>query len=147
MEDNKVSHMDYSINSMIAHMFLGTNINFIGRKKVTVSMSHHVDDALKYFGETLRRNVMNPATSQLFAIASESKELDDDEKERYHSISAKILWIMKHSYPDLETALSFLCTRVQCPNEEYLGGLRRALNYLKVTKDDKRIMGSVIYSS
>ena len=36
----------------------------------------------------------------------------------------------------------FICTRVQCPTEEDWGKLRRVLNDLKVTKDDKRIMGS-----
>ena len=59
----------------------------------------------------------------------------------YNSITAKMLWIMKRSRPDLETAVSFLCTRVQCPTEEYWGKLKRVLNYPKATKYDKRIMG------
>ena len=46
-------------------------------------------------------------------------------------ITAKILWIIKSSRPDLETAVSFLCTRVKCPTEEDWGKLRRVLNYLK----------------
>ena len=52
-------------------------IEFIGGKKVAVSMPHHVDEALKYFGETLKGNVANPTTSQLFTIISKEKELDD----------------------------------------------------------------------
>ena len=49
---------------------------------------------------------------------------------------------MKRLQPDLETAVSFLCTRVQCSTEEDWGKLMRVLNYLKATKNDKRIMGS-----
>ena len=49
---------------------------------------------------------------------------------------------MNRSWPDLETAVSFLFTRVQCPTEEDWGKLRRVLNYLKETKNDKRVMGS-----
>ena len=49
---------------------------------------------------------------------------------------------MKHSWSDLEIAVYFLCTRVHYPTEEYWGGFRRVLNYLKATKYDKRIMGS-----
>ena len=50
--------------------------------------------------------------------------------------------IVKRSRPDLETAVSFLCTRVQCPNKEYWGKLRRVLNYLKAKKYEDRIMVS-----
>ena len=42
----------------------------------------------------------------------------------------------------METAVFFLCTRIQCPTEEDWGELRRVLNYLKAKKDEKRIMGS-----
>ena len=107
-----------------------------------MSTPHPVNEAVEYFGETLKGNVVNPATSQLFAITSEAKELGDGKKERYHLITAKILWIMKRSRPYLDTAVYFLCPRVQCPTEEYWGGIRRFLNYLKATKNDKRIMGS-----
>ena len=49
---------------------------------------------------------------------------------------------MKRSRPDLGTLVYFLCTRVQCPTKEDWGEIRRVLNYLKATKNDKRIMVS-----
>ena len=67
------------------------DIGFIGGKKVTVYTPHHVDEALEAFGETPKENVVSLATSQLFTISSEAKELDDEKKERYHSITDKIL--------------------------------------------------------
>ena len=87
MDDNKVSHMDENVNSIIAanieekigklshttgkkHTLLGMDIEFIGGKKVTVSTPHHIDEALEDFGETLKGNVINPATLQPFTIAS-----------------------------------------------------------------------------
>ena len=132
--------MDDSFNSMIVdrieekfgnlyhttgkkHTFLGTDIEFIGGKKVAVSTPHHIGEALEDFGETLKGKVVNLATSQLFTITSEPKELDDEKNERYQSITAKILWIMKISRPDLETAVYFLCTQLQCPNKAYWGKL------------------------
>ena len=57
-------------------------------------------------------------------------------------INAKILCIMKHSRPYLETQASFLCTRVNLTSKEYWGKLRRVLNYMRAKKNDKRIMGS-----
>ena len=49
------------------------DIEFIGGKKVTVSTPHHVDEDLEDFVETLKGNVVNPETSQLFTITSEAK--------------------------------------------------------------------------
>ena len=72
-------------------------IKFIGGKKVAVSTTHQVDKYLEDFGENLKGNVANPAASQLFTFISEAKELDDERKERYHLITSKILWIVKHS--------------------------------------------------
>ena len=140
MDEIKVSHMDKNVNSIIADnieekfeklsrttvkkdAFLGMDIEFIGGNKVAVSTTHHIDEALEAFVETLKVNVVNPATSQLFTVTSEAKDLDDEKKECYHLITSKILWIMKRSRPDLETAVYFLYITVQCPTEEDWGNL------------------------
>ena len=73
-----------------------------------MSVSHHVDQALEDFCETLKWNIVNPATSQPFTITSEAKEIYDERKDSYHLITSNILWIMKHSQTDLETAVSFI---------------------------------------
>ena len=67
------------------------DIEFIGGKKFAVSTPHNVDEALYDFGETLKVNVVKPATSQLFTIIIVTKELDYEKKERYHPITVKIL--------------------------------------------------------
>ena len=99
------------------------DIKFIGGNKLTVSTPHQVDEDIEDFGETLKGDVVNPATSQLFTITSEAKELDDEKKEFYYSVTAKILCIMKRSRPELETAVYFLFTKAQCPTEEGWGKL------------------------
>ena len=78
-----------------------------------MSTPNHVNEDLEYFGETLKGNIVNPTTSQIFTITSEAKELDDEKKECYHSKNARTLWIMKRSRLDLEKMVSSLCTRVQ----------------------------------
>ena len=118
------------------------DVNFISGKKISVSTPHHVYEALEYFGGTLKGNVVNPETSQLFTITIESKELGDEIKDRYHLITANILWIMNRSCPDLETSVSFICTRMKLPTNEDWGKIRRFLKYLKAIKNDKRIMES-----
>ena len=138
LDNSKVSHTDDIVNSMIAenieeksgklfcttekkHTFLGTEIKFIGGKRAAVSTPHHVYKSPEYFGETLKGNMVNPATSQLSAITSESKELDDEKEERYYLITAKIFWIMKCSRPDLETVVNFFMHKGAVPNQGILG--------------------------
>ena len=57
------------------HTFLGMDNDFIGGKKVALTMPHHVEEALEDFGKTLKRKVVNPETSKMFTIANETKEL------------------------------------------------------------------------
>ena len=39
-------------------------------------MPYHINEDLEYLSETLKINVVNPATSQLFTITDEAKELE-----------------------------------------------------------------------
>ena len=84
------------------------DIEFIGGKKVSLTKPHCINKVLEDLGKTLKENVVNLATSQLFTITNEAKELDEENKERYPSITTRILWIMKKSRPDLETAVYLL---------------------------------------
>jgi len=49
---------------------------------------------------------------------------------------------MKQSRPDLEVAVSFLCTCVKATIEEDWGKLRRVMRFIKDTINDRRIMGT-----
>ena len=83
----KVSHMYNCINSMIVdnieekfgklspttgkkHTFLGMDIEFIGGKKVSLTKPHCINKVLEDLGKTLKENVVNLATSQLFTITN-----------------------------------------------------------------------------
>ena len=53
----------------------------------------------------------------------------------------KLLYICKRSRPDIEPAISFLCTRVANPNVEDDVKLTRVLRYLQDTIEDRRVIG------
>ena len=48
---------------------------------------------------------------------------------------------MKQARPNLETAISYLCTRVIKCNADNWGKLRRLIVHVKCTIDDVRIIG------
>ena len=53
----------------------------------------------------------SPAQKHLMDVNEDADILDKEKKELFHSIIAKLLWIMKRARPDLETSIAFLCTR------------------------------------
>ena len=53
---------------------------------------------------------------------------------------------MKRARPDLETAVSFLCTRVPKSDEDDWKKLRRVIDYVQATIDDVRIIGATSLS-
>ena len=159
VDDNKVSHVDDKVNDMIVdkveekfgklarskgkkHTFLGMDIEFIGNGKLTIATPQHIEEAIEKFGEDLSTDAVNPAKSKLFTVTTDSMPLSEPKADTYHSVTATVLWLCKRSRPDLETAVSFLCTRVQAPTLEDWGKLRRLLKFLKRTKDDIRVMGA-----
>ena len=84
---------------------------------------------------------MAPASRNLFSIDEKSKLLDDDRKELFHSITAKLLYLEKISRPDIETAVVFLTSRVQEPWIDDWNKLKRTLSYLQGTIDMNRKIG------
>ena len=94
------------------------------------------------FGEAIEGDVCSPAAKYLLEIPDEDENLDGEHKERFHTVVAKLLYIMKRARPELETAVAFLCTRVSKCGMSDWKKLRRVLQYAKKTLEDKRIIGA-----
>ena len=78
----------------------------------------------------------------LFNIDHESPKLDKAKADTFHPVVSRILWVMKRSRPDLETAVSFLCTRVYCCTEEDWSKLHRVLQFMNQKRNDTRIIAA-----
>ena len=57
------------------HTSLGIYIDFIGGKKFALTTPHYVNDALEYFGKTIKGNVVNPETSIFLPSPMKQKSL------------------------------------------------------------------------
>ena len=96
------------------HNLLGMKI-VIDRKSrsVIISMRDQIEESIKVFGEDVDDTVASPANKNLFTTYNaESDELGKDRSEIFHSVTAKLLFIMKRARPDIETTISYLMTRV-----------------------------------
>ena len=153
--DNKVSHEDPEVVTQVMNeiesywsgltfyrgktlTFLGMDLEFNDDKSVTISTPEYMDEAIKAFGEDVSGHVSSLATKNLFEVNEESPLLPQKRQDTFHSVVARLIWVMKRSRPDLETCVSFLCTRVSCSTEEDWLKLKRVLQFVNQTKTDTR---------
>ena len=101
-----------------------------------------MDETIQAFGEEITGVLTTPAGSNLMKVPGQDEELDEEQVKRFHSVVAKLLYLMKRARPDLEPTISFLCTRVsKCVRSDW-EKLRRALCYVKNTINDVQIIGA-----
>eukprot|EP01040_Poterioochromonas_malhamensis_P008527 gene8527-9228_t len=113
--------------------YLGMELDLTEKRKVKVSMKTLVEETLKEF--EVEGTSPLPAPNHLFMVSEGRRQLAKKEKEIFHSIVAKLLYLAKHGRPDLLTAVSFLTTRVQDPDEDDQKKLERLVKYLKGTRE------------
>ena len=118
-----------SVDNSNDFSYLGMHI-IVKDGKATVSMEGFVNDLMRQMGVTGHR--ITPATDNLFE-PGESEELNDEDREEYHSVVAKLLYLGTHVRPDILTTVSYLCTRVNRPTELDQGKLWRLLQYVNGT--------------
>jgi hypothetical protein len=75
-----------------------------------------------------------PATATLFEHP-DSPLLPEKERERFHSLTAKLLYMAKRARPDILTTVSFLTTRVLEATVADWMKLKRAIQYIRYTVD------------
>jgi len=159
VDDNKLSHKNPKVVSKILeeidkvypglvisrgkkHTLLGMDIEFIGDGRLTIGTKEYILEAFDTFGENVSQKVTSPANLGLFKIDDNSPLLNPEKSDKFHSVTAKLLWVEKRGRPDIETAISFLCTRVLNPTEQDWKKLRRLLCFLNGTIDDVRVLGA-----
>ena len=69
-------------------------------------------------GQEINETVRSPAQKHLREVNPNGVRLGKEKIDSFHSIVHKLLWIMKRVRPDLETSVSFLCTRVSKSDED-----------------------------
>ncbi len=109
--------------------FLGMKIN-VADKGLFITMPDKLNDVT----QGILQSANTPAGNNLFDIDENSRELEKDEKEKFHTLVAKLLYISKRVRPDILLPVTFLTTRVQGPRQDDWNKLVRVQRYLRKTK-------------
>ena len=154
MDDLKISHVErvvvddvikeieshfgkMSVTHGNKHSYLGMEIEFIGNGKVTFLQKDHLLEVIATFGEDVSIPVTSTAKKNLFSVNENNKLLDERKSDTIHSTTQKLLFVAKRSRPDIQPTLSFLCTRVQKSNVTDWEKLKRLLQFINDTIDER----------
>ena len=101
----------------------GTKFDYLGMtievkdKKVEINMKDQIVEAIDWYKSNSKDELMSPntpAAKHLFISNDNAEPLVDRQKQVFHSIVAKLLYVGKRARPNIEPTIAFLCTRVSC---------------------------------
>lgn len=94
------------------------------------------------FGEEFSATVSSPSTRKLMVADQAAEQVDGRKGNIFHSVSAKLLFIIKIVRPNFKITASFLTKRVSKSDDDEWEKLRRVLIFCKNVIDGVRIIGS-----
>jgi hypothetical protein len=104
-------------------MDLNYSINGIAQ----ISMINYTTKIYTDFPKPITTSCATPAANHLFTVRDESKAkfLPEKQAQAFHHTFAQLLFLCKQTHRDIQTVVSFLTTRVKCPDKDgYLRGTR-----------------------
>ena len=116
--------------------YIGMTFNFESAGRVKITMEGFVKELLEDCTKILGVSP-TPAKPDLFLVKPDNPAnlLSPPEREFFHSITAKLLYLSKRSRPDILTPVAFLTKRVTVPTKDDQEKLERTIQYVRGTKD------------
>ena len=123
------------------HDYLGMDFDFSQTGQVSIDMSKYVSNMVDDFPVKFKTtdSALTPAGESLFQ-EGQSKKLDRQRAEEFHTAVAKALFVAKRARPDIHPTVAVLCTRVRDPTETDWQKLIRLLKYLNGTRKKRLTM-------
>jgi len=115
--------------------YLGMTLDYSSKNKVKISMYEYVDKLLTEFPTDMNGAAKTPVANHLFNVNPNAKKLPETTAQLFHHLMAKLLYISRRTRQDIQTAVTFLCTRVQSPDEDDYKKLTRVMQYLWCTRE------------
>jgi hypothetical protein len=97
------------------HDYLGMTLDYSEPGKVAIRMDQYVNEFLSNVPEDMLGTMATPAAAHIYEVNPNAELLDPGTADRFHTLTAKLLFLCKRARPDLQQAMSFLTTRVKKP--------------------------------
>ena len=126
----------------MTHEYLGMTIDYSVPDKVIITMYDYINEIIDSLPDDMRGLAATPARGYLFKANPKATKLDEETVDLFHHFVAQLLFLAKRARPDLQTAVAFLCTRVQSPDEDDYKKLACVMKYLQQYPHLPLILGS-----
>ena len=114
--------------------YLGMTLDFSVAGQVTINMSDYVKTMLNDAPTSMEGKAATPAAAHLFKVNTDDPKLLTKEKqEMFVHLVMQGLYLSQRGRPDIRTAISFLCSHLNCPDEDDYKKLTRLIRYLQHT--------------
>jgi len=139
IDDLKNIYQEITVHKELSHDYLGMIMTHDHDKQcITIDMQKYILDCVSKFEEEFPEEklkpVATPATNSLFKVRNDNAiKLSKERAKIFHSTVAKLLFVAKRARPDIILTVSFLTTRVKCPDSDDWKKLVQLLGYLKST--------------
>ena len=155
IDDLKISHVDgavvtkfiedlkaefgqlgeISVSEGTRHDYLGMFLDYGEDGVVQVDMRSYLDTILISLPKEWIGKARSPAAKHLYHTDPNSRKLNEEEADRFHSVTMQLAYMAQRGRPDIRTAVAFLSTRVMNPDVDDQRKLGWVLKYLQSTKD------------
>lgn len=162
VDDLKISHVDREVVTEVidllekefgkeapltktrgnVHEYLGMTIDYGTAGNVKFSMIDSIQNMLETLPDDMNGESITPASNYLFTVDRLAEKLDSTTADLFHHNTAKLLFLCKRARPDIQTAVAFLCTRVQGPDVDDYKKLGKVMRYLRSTIDMPLTLGA-----
>ncbi len=132
------------------HTYVGMTLNYEYLGEVRISMFKYVEEVIEAFKQaklkfndgfmevrakkrTRSSGQLTAAPKNLFVVKEECKKLEDSDRESFHSIVQKTLYVAKRAQPNVMPSISFLTKRVKQPDHDDWSKLEHMVQYLDNT--------------
>ena len=117
------------------HDYLGMTFDYAFDGEVQINMCKYLSSIIADFPVQITGVSATPAADHLFKVREDGKKRSIEQADAFHHTVYQLLIAANRARRDIQTAVSFLTTRVQAPDEDDdWGKLKRVLKYLNSTR-------------
>jgi len=113
------------------HDYLGMRLNFTDAGKVMFLIEQYIELILQNVPEDMKGTATSLAADHLFKTRKNLEFLDKKMADQFYHITTQLLFVCKRARPDIQTAVSFLRTKVQCLDTDDYKKLISVIRYLQ----------------
>jgi hypothetical protein len=124
------------------HDYLGMVLDFTKQGEVAVTMVDYIKSILNDVPNDMKGCAATPAANHLFQINENPTYLDSKSASLFVHLVMQLLYLSQRARPDIRTAISFLCSRLQRPDTDDYRKLARVIKYLQATVDLPLVLGA-----